>query len=108
MDEVPGVTHSAAYMVQGWQIFFLQPSVTTSFHLHLLNALAYAMVEVHLGVNAGWTHVLRGGLRHLFRLLVVFAVLPFVASAGCEVMLRRRFLQKHTLTTRLAASRNSR
>ncbi len=108
MDEVPGATHAAAYMVHGWQIFFIQPSVTTSFHLHLLNALAYAMVEVHLGVNMGGAHLLRGGLRRLIRLAVLFAVLPFMASAACELMLRRRFLQKHSPAARLASGRSTR
>ena len=105
MDEVPGVTHSAAYMVHGWQIFFIQPSVTTGFHLHLLNFLAYAMVEAHLAVNLGATHFLREGLRRLFRLVVFFAVLPFMAGTACELWLRRSFLQKRGPAARPALSR---
>ena len=105
MDEVPGVTHSAAYMVHSWQIFFIQPSVTTGFHLHLLNMLAYAMVEAHLAVNLGSAHFLRGGLRHLIRLMVFFAVLPFMAGTACELGLRRSFLQKRGPAARPALSR---
>ncbi|CAL8465669.1 g5205 [Coccomyxa elongata] len=105
MDEVPGVTHSAAYMVHGWQIFFIQPSVTTGVHLHLLNFLAYAMVEAHLAVNLGAPHFLRGGLRRLIRLLVFFAVLPFTAGIACELWLRHSFLQKRRPAARAALSR---
>ena len=105
MDEVPGVTHSLAYMVHGWQIFFIQPSVTTGFHMHLLNFLAYAMVEAHLAVNLGAPHFLRGGLRRLVRLLVFFAVLPFAAGIACELWLRHSFLQKRGPAARAALSR---
>lgn len=70
-------------------------TTVSAFHLHLLNLLAYFIVEAFLAHEFGWSAFMHGGLRHLFTMVVLFGALPLAANAACELRSRSSFLARN-------------
>ena len=77
-----------------FSILMLQLPTQSAAYLHGLNLLCYVFYEAHAYLNIGGP-MFAGGVTRIGRTLLFDAVLPLLANAACEALLRRNFAGVH-------------
>ena len=75
----------------------VQVTTVSAFHLHLLNLMAYCLVEAFLAHEFGWSAFVRGGFRHLLAVVALCGAVPLVVNATIEMQSRREFLRRNRM-----------